>query len=183
MVGEFLVWFVTLTTLAQWQPARELGQPITGSRWRLKSFCFALLPAACFVCLFVRKISGTAGWSQTPDVSSLLAHEDSRSRWAESERCSVESGAAGWESLTRQYFLPGDRGRSSGASFFPPFTVSLVPSTAAAAHRPWPWWLCSDLPPPVRHPRPAAARGRWVEKSGIGVSVKRLLRAFLQEPI
>ena len=190
-IWEFLVWPVTLTTLAQWQRTRELGQPITGSRQSCMSFLPRLQPAPCFVCL-----SAHQGWNlgvrrcccccwldtNGGKLSRLPAHEDSGNRRGRTEQDRTGAPPGLWsqvpppplllllldESLTR-HFLPGDRDNLNGASshiLLPslPFPSSPPPlPSKAAAHRPWPWWLCSALPPPVQHPRPArptAVRGR-----------------------
>jgi len=175
-IWEFLVWPVTLTTFAQWQRARELGQPITGVRRSCMSFLLRLQPAPCFVCPSAQQWwnRGVRCWRGTNggNLPWLHAHEDSGSRRGRTEQDRTGAPPGLWslevllnESLTR-HFLPGDRDNLSGASSHvllpsPPFSSSFSPPpppplpSEAAAHRPWPWWLCSALPPPVQHPRPA----------------------------
>lgn len=163
IVWDFLVWSVTLTTSDQWQRARELGQPIRGVRQICMSFLPRLaLPAACFVCL--RKQTDRELDTNCTDFSSVLsAHEDSGDRRGLPEPDRTGAPPVRDESLTRR-FLPGDRERTTAAH------PSLLPQPT----RPWPWWLCSGLPPPVQQARPTAARGRWVEEGAAGAGASFL---------
>lgn len=168
-IREFLVWPVTLTTLAQWQRARELGQPIRGVSGSCMSFLLRSQPAPCFVCLerqgwnlriFCLHWPG-ANFGYPPRTP---AHEGGRERGrSERRRKGVRLRGQVLDGSLTRHFLPGDRVRLSRASSLILLLLHLLFCIlSAATRRPWPWWLCSD-PPHRAHPRPArptAVRGR-----------------------
>lgn len=125
-IWEYLVWPVTLTTLAQWQRTRKLGQPITGIRQSCMSFLPRLQPAPCFVCLSAhQQWNRGVYWLGTNggNLSWLPAHEDSGNRRGRTEQDrkgavpGLRSQVLLDESLTR-HILPGDK-RQSQRRIFP----------------------------------------------------------------